>query len=490
MECFRPAPRGGEISRRRVLACLTSLIGLLMSQAFAADPLHTLKNVPATPAIALLDGHASCTFGDPGSPFTLQEAVERALCNNSSTRSAWVAVKERAAALGVAKATYLPAISANGEWVHDNVVTHVRSHPELSSNYATGVHSGALSLSWLLYDFGGRRAELDSAKALLSAAEASEEAVLQQAFADTAKAYYAAQAAREQSRADEAIVADAESSLTAAQEKVQRGVAPNLDGYQAQTAYEQAVLTQNHNQARALTAQGNLATMLALSPDASLNLEALDDEATPTQEFEQSVSALMTQAERAHPAVIAAEKELQAARAGIKHAESQGRPSIKLVGQYSQNDQPLQQGLGLPHYPATGRDGYIGIQVSIPLFSGYATTYQVHQAQAQAEQQAVALDKTRQQVALQVWSAYQTLKLDTQNLAVSAKLQGVAEQAWRSSRRRYHSGVGTILELLSTQAALAQARQQRVEALITWRYDRLALAAALGVLGRADAQVR
>lgn len=48
------------------------------------------------------------------------------------------------------------------------------------------------------------------------------------------------------------------------------------------------------------------------------------------------------------------------------------------------------------------------------------------------------------------------------------------------------SGIGTILELITTQANLAQARQERVEALTTWRYDRLALGAALGRLRPSD----
>ena len=156
------------------------------------------------------------------------------------------------------------------------------------------------------------------------------------------------------------------------------------------------------------------------------------------------------------------------------------------MGDYSRNNEPVQLGLGLPHYPATGHDGYVGFQVSIPLFSGFATHYQVRQAQAQLDQQSVALDKARQQVALQVWTSYQTLQTDTQNLDASLRLQEVATQAWESAQRRDKSVIGTILELLSTQTALAQARQMRVEAITGWRYDRLALASALGQLGWDD----
>jgi outer membrane protein len=479
-------------ARRSIILRWMTVVGILSvsTPAYSADPFHVRHDIPVSAGSRLLGEHAACVFGPPSVPLTLQEVIERALCNNTDTRDAWTVIEERAAAVGVSKAAYLPTLSATGQWVHENTTTQVRDHQELSSNYSTLVHSDNVSLGWVLYDFGGRRATLDNAKALLHAALANEDAVLQKIFADAAKAYYAAQAAREQLGADDAIVTDTWSSLAAAQEKIDRGAAPITEVYQAQTAYEQARLTQSKDRGQALAAQGNLANAMALPPNTSLTLGAMDNAVQPDQTFQRSVSELMDLAARSHPAIAAAEQELQAARAGITQAKAQGRPTIKLVSQYSQNNEPVQLGLGQPHYPSTGHDGYVGVQVTVPIFSGFATMYQVRQAEAQRDQQAVALDKARQQVALNVWTSYQTLQTDTQNLAMSAQLQNVATQAWESSQRRYRTGVGTILELLSTQTALTQARQQRVEALSEWRYDRLALASALGQLGGDDVKGR
>lgn len=468
------------------VAMVAAMASLGMSGVSATDLFHTRREIPSSAASPLLGEHAACTFGTPTSPLTLQEVVERALCNNPDTRNAWTIIEERAAAVGISKASYLPALSATGQEVHENAITRVRDHSELSSNYSTLVHSGNLSLSWILYDFGGRRAALDNAKALLSAAQANENAVLQQTFADAAKAYYAAQSAREQLGADDAITKDAQNSLTAARERSERGIAPITEVYQAQTAYQQALINQTRDQGQALAALGNLANAIALSPDTPLTLDSLDDTIQPDETFQRSVSQLMAQAEQSHPAIVAAKQELKAAQAGVTQAKAQGRPTIKLVAQYSQNNEPVQLGLGLPHYPATGHDGYVGVQISVPIFSGFATTYQVQQAQAQVDQQSVAVDKVRQQVALQVWTSYQNLQTDRQNLISSVQLQTVATEAWESAQRRYRSGIGTILELLSTQTALAQARQQRVETLTAWRYDRLALASALGQLSWND----
>lgn len=476
-------------AKRGVLAKVWAGLGLMVlraSTAYAVDPFHTQRAVPVSPAGALLAAHAPCTFGTPANPLGLQEAIERALCANPDTRNAWAVIEQRAAAVGASKAAYLPTLSATGHWVHESTLTDVRDHPTLSTNYSTVVHSENLSLGWLLYDFGGRSAALTNAEALLDAAQANENAVLQKVFADTAKAYYAAQAAREQLRTDDAIVADAQNSLAAVQARVAGGAAPNTEIYQAKTAYEQAQIAQTRDRGQALAAQGALADAMALAPNTPLTLDMPVEPARPEASFTGAVATLMAQAERTHPAILAAEKELQAAEAGVVQAKAQGRPTIKLVGEYSRNNEPVQLGLGFPHYPATGHDGYVGIEVSIPIFSGFVTTYQVRQAEAQVDQQSIALDKAKRQVALQVWTSYQTLQTDTQNLTASAQLQAVATQAWESAQRRYRSGAGTLLELLDTQRSLAQARQQRLEASIAWRYDRLALASALGRLDMAD----
>lgn len=470
------------------LVCAISALAL-PCMARAVDPFHTRRVVPNNAASPLLGEHAVCAFGPPTTTLTLQDVVERALCTNPDTRSAWAVVEERAAAVGVSKAAYLPTLSATGQVVHDATVTHVRDHPSLSTNYSTAVHSDNLSLSWILFDFGGRHAGLEGARALLAAATADEDASLQKAFVDAAKAYYSVQDARERLRIDEAISQDAMSSLVAARERSRRGVAPITEVFQAQTAYEQAKLDTVQDLGKKQIAEGSLAQVIALPPDTTLSLDDLDDATPADEKFSESVSKLIGKALESHPTIVAAEQSLRAAQAKVTEAKAQGRPTIRLAAQYSQNNQPVQLGLGMPHYPAKGHDGYVGLQVTIPLFSGFAASYQVRQAQAQVDQQSEALAKARQKVGLQVWTAYQTLSSDQQAVNLSAELQNVATSAWESAQRRYRSGVGTVLELLSTQTALAKARQQHVDALSAWRYDRLALAAALGQLGLKDLDV-
>jgi outer membrane protein len=112
--------------------------------------------------------------------------------------------------------------------------------------------------------------------------------------------------------------------------------------------------------------------------------------------------------------------------------------------------------------------------------------YHIRQAETQADLQRDTLDETRRQVGLDVWTSYQSLQVDTQNLGNSSMLLDVARQSYTTAERRYKVGVGNILELLNAQSSLAGAKRHRIQALTDWRAARLQLAAKLGKLGMWD----
>ena len=150
------------------------LWAMLLGAAPAAwgydDFLRTEAAVPTLPSTSMLSAEQACNFGHLGQPLSLQEAIERALCRNPKTREAWASVKMQAAGVGVAQAAYLPTLSASWQALRDHSTTSVVDQPELSSHEVATQRTQSLSLSWVLYDFGGRGAALDNATALFAAA--------------------------------------------------------------------------------------------------------------------------------------------------------------------------------------------------------------------------------------------------------------------------------------------------------------------------------
>jgi len=473
------ARRGCVITHVMVVATFL----LLARGAQAFDPLRTGGGISATPAGTIVPNPVECQFGPPGTLLLLTEAVERALCTNPKTRQAWADVKVQAAGLGIARSAYLPTVSGNGQIIRDDSVTDVSGHPTLSSATLATMNSESVSLNWTLYDFGARAAAVRNASALLAAAQSTENATLQSLFVTVAKDYYAAQAAAGALAAAVDVERMAGDSAKAAQARVDKGVAPISDALQAQTAYTQAVLSRTKAQGTWETAEGALAADLDLSPDVPLQLPDVADGVQPDAAFEQSVGELIEDARSTHPSVLAAQAQVDAAVAKVDQARDQGMPAISLVSKYSRDNQPASLGLGIPEFPATGHEWYVGVQVSIPLFEGFNRTYQVRQAQAQLEQQQYALDDARQQVGLEVWNSYQAVQTSIDTVRTSATLLDIAQRSFAAAQHRYQMGVGNILELLNAQTALANARQQRVQALSDWRATRLRLAGSLGRLG-------
>lgn len=476
------------MNARQIVLIACAAILFMSSSARAFDVLRTAGGISPTPAGAIVPDVGGCQFGPPPSPLFLHEAVERALCGNPKTREAWADVKARAAGLGVARAAYLPTINGTGQFVRDNSVTDVTDHPNLSSATLANVHSESVQLNWTLYDFGARTSAVKNAAALLDAAQSTQNATIQSLFVAVAKDYYAAQAAAGALAAALDVERMAGDSAKIASARVDKGIAPISDALQAQTAYTRAVLDRTKAYGTWQSAIGTLATDMTLSPDVPLIVPAVANGAQPDAAFAQSVGQLIEDARRTHPAVLAAQAQVDAAIAKVDQTRSEGLPNISLVSKYGRNNQPATLGLGIPEYPATGREWYVGIQVTIPFFEGFGRMYQVRQNEAQLEHEKDALDDARQHVGLEVWNSYQAVQTSTGIVKDSGALLDVAQRSFVAAQHRYQAGVGNILELLNAQTALANAQQQLVQAFADWRSTRLRLAGSLGRLGLADSQ--
>lgn len=463
----------------------------LPCDAWQIDPLFVNQSISASAAAPMHGDDStlnSCAFGILPEPLPLQEAVERTLCNNPKTREAWGNVKVAAADVGAARGAYLPTVSGNWQGVRDDTKTDVIGHPEFSSNYRNSVlRTESVSLNWVLYDFGGRAAALANKNALLAAAKASQQAALETAFAAVAKDYYAAQAAQGALIAAQEIEQTAHSSFNAATERVNRGIAPISDELQAQTSWAEAVINRTKSQGDLQSAVGTLASDMALDASTPITLPSVGDGVQPNAEFVDSVEELIQEAKRNHPSALAARAQLEAAAQKVKQTRAEGLPNLSFVAKYSWNNQPTTLEVGVPQFPANGREWYIGLQVSIPFFEGFTRTYQIQEAEARTEVQQDTLAEVEQQVGLDVWTSFHALKTATDNLGNTAILLSVANRSYKVAEQRYLVGVGSILELLNAQSSLAAAKRQRIQSLTDWRSARLQLAAKLGRLEMSDA---
>jgi outer membrane protein len=455
---------------------------LIRSAAGADDPSAPESPEPAVPLRAVVNADL-CRAGRLSMPVELFEAIERALCESPQTRSAWAAIKAAAANVGLSKSAYSPTLEADVKGSYQHEETETSDAPQLRSNFSKLVNEETLTLGWVLYDFGARPAALNNSRALLLAAQANQDAVLQAVFVSTARDYFTAQAANANVASKRRIESAARESLAAATARVDKGIAAVTDQLQASTALAQAVYERAKAEGDLRAVIGTLAIDMSLSPDEPLSLPELDSGALPDTRFVRAVHDLLEEAKQTHPKILAAAAQWQAALANVRFVRARDLPVLSVVGESDRSNQPVSASLGQPELPALTRENYIGFKIEIPLFDGFKRHNAIREAEAQAEEQEQGLREAQQQVAIGVWSSVQNLQSDTENLRNTQVLVQAAQEAFDATQHRYHSGVGNILELLSAQNTLAVSEQQRIQAQLDWRTARLQLAASLGSLG-------
>ena len=103
-----------------------------------------------------------------------------------------------------------------------------------------------------------------------------------------------------------------------------------------------------------------------------------------------------------------------------------------------------------------------------PLFTGFRAQYDVRAAQAGVDIAREDARSLQQQIDLQVWSSYYGLSTASQRVRTSRDFLNSAQQAADVAQDRYRNGVGSILDVLTAEAALENARAQEIQARADW----------------------
>jgi outer membrane protein len=410
----------------------------------------------------------------PGGNLTFPAAVNLALCRNPQTRSAWAQAHQQAAALGMSESAWLPTISATG-----TESRNFGQHADVTGNIVSTTQNtsdATANLTWTLYDFGARSGRITSASRLLDAAAATASRVVQQTVGAVVQGYYGAVAGDASLIAAKATEEIAAHSLEIARALQTGGVGTMGDVLQAQTAYEQAVLARVQAAAAAKSAQGTLAVTLGGTADQTFRL-APEPVPSEVPALAARMADLMAEAARQRPDLAAAQAQRDSAEANIKVARAAGLPSISIGALHNSISTT-----GVPNQ----NYNQVGISVTVPIFTGFNVNYSVRQARAALQVSEANLEQVGLNVTLDVWNGYYALDSANQQLTATADLLKTAEQNEQVSLGRYKAGVGSIVDVLTAQTALATARELRINAELGWKVARAQLALALGRLSSAE----
>jgi outer membrane protein TolC len=385
---------------------------------------------------------------------TLADIVNIALRNSTQTREAWARALAAAAAYGSLRGSYLPQIdvAASVNW---------EKNPTAGGQLASGERTYTVggSISWLLFDFGGREASLEATREAMFAASWTHNSAIQGVILQVEQAYYDYFAAKALLEAQQATVNEAQANLNAADDRHSAGLATIADVLQARTALSSAMLALETLQGQNMTTRGILATAMGLPANTSFDVE-LPIGAPPVEQTGQSIEGYLDKAMKERPDLAAARAQALEARAHTRSVAAQGYPSISASGSASRL---YQQDISTPS------DSYnLTIGLNFPLFTGFSHGYDVRQAKALADAAEANARSVRDLVTLQVWTSYYNLQTADQKVRTSDDLLASATQNQEVATGRYKAGVGSILDLLTAQSELESARAQQIQARADW----------------------
>jgi outer membrane protein len=411
---------------------------------------------------------------DSARKISLYEAIRMAQQNSPQAIQAEGTERTSKAARVSAIGAILPSATLNAGRViqFGGGQTRINQNGEQVAITSAPTNSTGLSLGMTLFDGGQRLYDLRTAKFNIVAAEANRVAVKYNVALQVKQQYYAVLAAIESWDAAELQMAQAQEQFKTSVAKVRAGVATRSDSLRG-------VVQIGNAQLALITAQTNKeAADAALTRLVGSEVPVTVDPAS----IQENMAALPDSAELAAlakrgPAVEQAQAGVDAAEEARKASKATYLPSLS--ANYSRTGSGIDPRFGLGTDPFS-YNGRLSFSLSYPVFNNFLREEQVVRARV-AEVNAQAALRDSQLAAQQSLTQYiGALRGASQRVAVQVASVAAAEEDVRVQQQRYNIGASVLLDLITSQAALAQAEQALIQARYDYRIARAQLEALIG----------
>lgn len=489
----------------RLLSWLGFLLLVVGCRYFAPTGIEETPeahNVKWNPPLVLREftcgGCQSLVVPEKDIPLTSSELLDIALQNNPSTKQAWHNARSAAFLFQASKSTFYPEVNlqetlaftenhfgssssifgatgatgATGTVPAGRIAQNIASGNTLQG-YVQSINSD-LTMSYLLLDFGGRVASIKAAHEALRAADWTHNRTLQDVMIAVLRAYYAYINDKATVEARQDNLRDAEKSLDAANRQFESGVNTIVDVLQAKANYYNAQLQLQDAIGQRQTALGQLATAMGLPANTIFETESLPEK-LPTEEAVQDMNQLMAVAKERRPDLSAAYALYRRMSALVTVARSAGLPTLNANG--------IVEATNFFRRSAFNSRFYQGnLALNIPIFNGFYYVNQTRSAEEQANAAYEQFKVLESNILLEVLTSYYALETSVKTIEYSEEYLSFAQKAFDAALESYEYGTQTILQLLTAQVALANARAQYVQARTQFVTALADLAYATGVM--------
>ena len=386
-------------------------------------------------------------------PYSLARLIDIALTHNPNTRVAWEQARADAAAWGRVRADYYPKVATETDFEYSRVLFQI---PGSNGRVKTAQITPTVELTYTLFDFGRRSANSDEAREQLAAANFAFNRKMQDVVFDTQRFFYALAAAKASVAAAHQNLDLARTDDAAVSQRVDHGLATRPELLLSRQRVAQAEYDVANAELFVQEAEANLALSIGIAANAAIKVDGLEHLQVPT-ELDGQVDDLINEAIRSRPDLAAGVATVRARDANIRRANAAFMPEADMVGSYGEqnwgytfNAAPQIQA-NMPQYSAL-------LALRWDLFTGFSRINAVREAEAVRQASAADL-KSRELTAIaEVWRAYYEFQSSHKRYEFAKALLSASQESYDALLDTYRQGLSTIVELLSADRDLANAR--------------------------------
>jgi len=410
-------------------------------------------------------------------PIELQEALRLAKRNSPLTVFARGYTRVTRASVKSAYFAFVPDLSvfAQSNWRRGQTGGQAGEIITVTNTTFLDQFSARLDL----FDGGRRFFNIRAAQAANASAEATDILQEYQVALDVKQQYFNVLAAQEAEQAARAQLAEAEQQLRVASVRVAAGAASRSDSLRAMVAVGNARLAILDAENRVQLANASLTRLVGTG----FPVTAIQESAPAVAAADTLGLAYLTSLAEDGPLVMTAEADLAVAKATARATRTLYLPTISAT--YGRSGFGYDRRFGLRD-PFTYSSGFT-LSLNFPLLDGLQREESVVRANVAEDNAEATLRDYRLRAQQELTQSLGLLRNAGQRVEVQTSSVAATEQDLLFQQQRYALGAATLLDVLTSQAALNTARN----ALITARFDqRVARARLEALVGRSLETVR
>lgn len=457
------------------LLILTGCLSVINDPARSGD-VPSFPNLIRAPEIKA-DPCADDVHFDTEKTYALGELIDIGLENNPLTRRSWAFAKSQAFAYYASQSSYLPTVDLTETGILEDFRTWFvdMDVPPGSTFGYSEQWSSNLAIQYLLFDFGTRSGTVEAAKQALIASNWQHHYVLQQVIFDVSQRYYTFLESKAFVESSRKNLENAKTSMDAADAQFEAGIKTKVDSLQAKTDYFNAELDLQDRLGQEKVAMARLADSLGLPTNSQIKVKEVPYtiESKPIKE---GIEELMRLARQSRADLQAQEAIVWQRIAEETIAWGDALPTVSAdinLNNTGYSKSPISR----------TRDYTVALVIDFPLFNGFLNYNLIRKSQSDYEAAYYEYRNLESNLLVDVITAYYQYVTADQNLKTASEYASFAEESFQSVLQGYREGIQTIVDLLSAQNTLADARARLIQSRAAWLRAIVNIAFTTGVLG-------